>query len=106
MKTTVFIRIAVLIITAYFFFSGLFYLQQILVPMLFAAFLAMLVLPLCKFLEKKLSRGLAIGICLIIIMGVVSGMFALLYAQIVVLAEDFPLFRDKAMQKFDALQLY
>jgi AI-2 transport protein TqsA len=107
MLNSPFFKISLFIITLYFLFSGLYYVQELLIPILFAGLIAMLVLPLCRFLErKKLSRSLSIVICLLIIFIVISGIVLLTYSQLAVLAEDFPLFKEKSIEKFASIQVF
>lgn len=102
-----FIKISLFIITIYFLISGLYYSQELLIPILFAGLIAMLVLPLCRFFErKKLSRSVSIVICLFVIFVVITGIVFLTYTQLAVLARDFPLFKTKAIEKFANLQVF
>ncbi len=105
MKQSKFLNFAIAIIAAYFFIQGLYYLERFLVPVLYAGLLSMLFLPLCKFLErKKFPRGLAILICLLVIIVSISGVMTLFYLQISALGDDLPLFKEKALEKFQALE--
>jgi predicted PurR-regulated permease PerM len=102
-----YVKIALLIITLYFLFSGLYYSQGIIIPILFAALLSMLVLPLCNWLEKrKVNRGLAILICVLMLMVVIAGIMVLFSAQIIDFMQDFPLIKEKALEKYHDLQIF
>lgn len=74
------------------FFFGLFaaavFAKPFLVPFTMAALLAMLFLPWCQRMERRMPRALAIIICLLMIMVVVSGVVALLSWQLSDLAAD------------------
>jgi len=101
MKQNQFLAIAIGIITAYFLIQGLYSLEEFLVPILYAALLSMLFLPLCSFLErKKFPRVLAILICLLIIIISISVVLILFYSQVAAFADDIPLFKQKAWEKF------
>ncbi|MBO9702425.1 MAG: AI-2E family transporter [Sporocytophaga sp.] len=94
-------RFSILVITTYFFFSGLYYIQGIISPILFAGILAMLVLPVCnKLEEKKLSRGISIVICLLLIILVVSSIIYLFTSQLIELSDDFPYIKKRALEKY------
>ncbi len=83
---------------------GLYYAGSLIVPLSFAALLAMLMLPVCRFLEKhKFPRALAIVICLLIIITVIAGFIFLFSSQIMGFAEDLPILKQKAIEKFDLL---
>ncbi len=100
------IETCLVISAAFFLFTGLFYLRDFIVPILYGLVLAMLFVPLCRRLEKRgIHRGIAIGLCLLLFIVVVSAVGILLYFQLVDLSKDFPLFRDKAWRKFKELQL-
>ena len=83
-------KISLFIVTAYFLFSGLYYIQGILIPILFAGLLAMLVLPLCTWLEKRgVNRGVAILLCVLLLIVVIGGLITLFTTQIAALTRDF-----------------
>jgi AI-2 transport protein TqsA len=92
------------IIGLFFLTVSLYFLRDLLVPILFAGFFSMLMLPLCKRLEKKIPRGFAIMICLFIIIGIISGLFILFYSQIAILTSDLPLFKAKAAEIIRQIQ--
>lgn len=107
MKENRFFNLAVGIIAFYFFVQGLYYLEKFLVPVLYAALLSMLFLPLCNFLEKKkFPRGVAMLICLLVIIICVSSILLLFYFQVATLSDDLPLFEQKALEKFNALESF
>src|SRR3712207_1864302 len=98
-------KLSLFIITAYFLFSGLYYVQGILIPILFAGLLAMLVLPLCTWLEKRgVNRGVAILLCVLLLIIVIGGLITLFTTQIAALNRDFPLIKQKAIEQYHALQ--
>lgn len=106
MKDSPFFKISLVIITTYFFFSGLVYIKELIVPIIFAGFLSMLILPLCKKLERKMNNGLAIGICVLLIITVISLLFFLIYTQLASLSKDYPLMKAKAIEKLLDLQIF
>lgn len=69
-------------------FTGLFYAKSFLVPLTFAALLAMLLLPVALRLEARMSRALAIGVCIIGLLTIVAGIIALVSWQVADLASD------------------
>jgi predicted PurR-regulated permease PerM len=103
---SVYFKLSILIITLFFLFSGLYHLQGILIPIIFGALLAMLVLPLCRKLEQHLSPGMSIFLCLLLIITVIITLIFIFYAQIVSLLDDFPVIKEKALGKFSALQAF
>ncbi|MBC8173511.1 MAG: AI-2E family transporter [Chitinophagales bacterium] len=70
-------------------FGGLYFARTFLVPLVLAALLALLFLPLCIRLEKrKIPKGLAAGICILIFIACCTGVTLLLWWQIGNVAED------------------
>jgi len=70
-------------------FCGLFFASPFLIPIAFAAILAMLFLPLCRRMESKgLNRAIAAIVCLLILLSFFAGIVALLAWQISDLSSD------------------
>lgn len=70
-------------------FAGLYIAKPFLVPLALAGIIAMLFLPLNRWMEKKgMSRGLSIVLCILILVSVAIGILALLAWQIAGFTED------------------
>lgn len=80
--------------------------QEIIVPVLFAAILAILLNPVVNFLvTKKINRIIAIVLSLIVTMLLVFGLLYFLGSQMALLSDSFPLFKQKFVAFFhDATQ--
>lgn len=100
------IMVACLVLVAIFLFvASLYYLSWFLVPVVYGMVLAMLFLPLSRFLERKrFPRPLAIVACLLIIILALGSVGWLVYTQVVAMARDINMFETKAVQKFDELK--
>ncbi len=73
----------------FLFFGGLYFGRDFLVPIIFAALLAMLLTPICMWLERRgLYRGLATTACVLLLIGVVIGIVALLSWQLAGISGD------------------
>lgn len=80
-------------------------LQDFLVPMTFALLLAILLLPLCNKLEKfKFPRPLAITLCLMLAVSVISLLFYLIVLQISTFDEIIPALKERSYTWFDSFQ--
>lgn len=80
-------------------------LDDILLPLLFAALLSVLLLPLVAKLESwKWPRLLAIITALLLVIVAISGLFYLFGSQIVGLRGELPLLQEKAVLYFDQIQ--
>ena len=80
-------------------------LDSVLLPILFAALLAVLLLPLVTRLERwKLSRIWAIIVALLLMIGILVGLFYLFGSQIFSLREELPKLQAKSVQYFDQIQ--
>ncbi|MES2111775.1 MAG: AI-2E family transporter [Bacteroidota bacterium] len=77
-------------------------LADILVPLAFAAFLAILLNPLCNWLQRhKFGRGLSIATAMFIALCAVTGLFYFLSVQIIQFGDAFPMLE----KKFSAITL-
>ncbi len=66
-------------------------LQSFLIPFFYGLLIALIVYPICKYLEKKkFSRGLAITIALLIVISVFAVVLAVLILQIHILGKQLP----------------
>lgn len=80
-------------------------LQDFLVPMTFAVLLSILLLPLCTKLEKfKIPRPIAITLCLLLTVSVVSLLFYLIVLQISTFDEIIPALKERSITWFDSIQ--
>lgn len=86
----------------FLFIAGLVYARPFLVPLTFAVIVAMLFLPLCSWLESKgFPRVIAILMCIIILLGSISGVIWLLYWQISGLAENAGKIQENLMNRLE-----
>ncbi len=70
--------------------------RTFLVPLVFAALLAMLMAPLCRKLDKKMSRGWSTLICVFLLFTGLLVMFGVLAGQVAAFSNDLPEFKKKA----------
>lgn len=86
---------------------ALYYGREVIIPFSLAALLAMLFLPLSRKLESKgISRGFAALICLLVFLGVLTGLFALLSWQIADLSKDLTGIQEKITGYINQLRQY
>jgi predicted PurR-regulated permease PerM len=98
-------RLTLIFLFGFLFFQTLYYAQSILIPLGFAVLLSLLVLPLCNILEKwHFPRGLAVFLCLFIVVVTISGLVFLFSTQVINLAKDFPTYMDQLQIKIDEAQ--
>lgn len=80
-------------------FAGLHFAKEFLMPLAIAGVLATLFLPFNKWMEsKKVPKGLATLICLIILLLVITGIVVVLGWQIAELANDFQLIKQRVVE--------
>jgi predicted PurR-regulated permease PerM len=78
-------------------FIVLYYGKVILIPLVFAAMLAMLMAPVCRRLDGwGVHRGASSFICIFILMVVLSGVLVVVIAEIYSFADEFPMIEKKA----------
>lgn len=88
-------------------FAGLHYAKDFLVPLSIGAVIATLFLPFCKWMEtKKIPRGFAALICLLVLLVTIGGIGTLLGWQIAQLTSDFTLLQQKIIEKINIAQQY
>ncbi len=80
--------------------------QQILVPMILGLLIAILLMPFCRFMEKKLRfpRGLSSILASFLALAVISGVIYILSIQIAKLSNDWPQFQKQFVVLIDNLQ--
>lgn len=87
--------------------AGLYFAQSFLIPLTIGAVLAMLFLPFCRWMEsKKIHRGFAAFICLLILLLVITGIAALLGWQISGLTTDFALVKQIVIKTIGKIQYF
>lgn len=98
---------ALVVVSLCLFFWGLVQAQGFLVPLSVAALLAMVMLPVCRWFErKKISRGWASLFSVLIIMSFFVLLLFVLGSQINSLAEDWPKIKERMQPKIEQLQQY
>lgn len=87
--------------------AGLYYAKAFLIPLSIGAVLATLFLPFSKWIEeKKISRGLAVTLCLITFLLAIGGIGTLLGWQVSELMGDFTLLKQKIIEKINTIQQF
>lgn len=88
-------------------FAGLHYAKEILMPLTIGGVLATLFFPFCKWMEgKKVPKGIAVLICVLILLIIFAGISALLGWQISTLANDLPVIKQKSRAIIESIQEY
>jgi predicted PurR-regulated permease PerM len=91
----------------FLFIAGLYFAREFLTPLAVGAVVATLFLPLCRWMEqKKIPRGLAVVICLLILLLAISGIGILLSQQISTLSNDFSILRERSIELIHYIQEY
>ena len=87
--------------------AGLYFAKGFLIPLCIAGILATLFLPFCKWMEKKkVNKVVAVIICLLVLLIIISGVGALLIWQINELTKEFSLLSEKIVESFNSMQRY
>jgi predicted PurR-regulated permease PerM len=86
-------------------FAGMHYAKDFLMPLFLGAVLATLFLPFCKWMEiKKVPKGIAALICLLILILIIVGIGSLLGWQISELTNDITLIKVKVIETNKRIQ--
>jgi predicted PurR-regulated permease PerM len=94
------------LILLFLIFAGLYYAKEFLIPLSIGGILATLFLPFSKWLELKIPKGLAVFICLLTLLLVMSSLFALIGWKISELVNDIALIKQKVLDTFNYAQAY
>ena len=74
--------------------------QRIILPILFAAIVAILLNPIVNFLTaKKINKIIAISFAVVFAIAVVIGVFYIISSQLSMFSETYPLLKEKFNQK-------
>ncbi len=85
----------------------LYYGQPFLIPLFFGMLLAMLMAPVCRFLDNKgFRRALSCTCCIIILIIAIGGLIAIVVAQINEFSADMEMIRAKATALWQDIQRY
>ena len=82
--------------------------QAIIVPLILGTLLALLLVPVCNFLENKLKfhRTLAALVALLLFSTLVTGVFTLIGSQMTMLKDDWPAFEKQILGGVESLQAW
>jgi predicted PurR-regulated permease PerM len=98
-------RANALLLLGILIFYTLYHAKTFLIPLFFAILLAMLMVPVSRWLENwGISRIGATFICMLIFLLFIAGIFGIIAAQAASLAEDIPLIQRKMQQLIDGWQ--
>jgi len=85
----------------------LYYGRELLLPIVYAAFFAMLMAPLCRWLEKKkINRIVAVIICVFIVLIALLGIFTVIVAEATSFTDDLPLIQKKLYEYISNLEAF
>lgn len=86
-------------------FAGLYYAREFLVPIALAGLLAMLFLPLSRWLESKgMDRAVAAIICVLLLVSAITGLIWLITWQVTDLAKDVDNMEQRVQQMINQLR--
>jgi predicted PurR-regulated permease PerM len=100
-------RIVQILLFFFLLFGGLYIAKGFLVPVTFGLLLAMLMMPLCRRMERRgLHRALAAFICILLLIAFVSGVAAILSWQLSGIAQDFSNIEGQVLKFLDDAETY
>lgn len=105
MKKDPLFRFVLILFAGFLFFGALYFAKNLLVPMSFAALLAMLMLPICKKLESwRFPRWVAILSCLLIVILIIAGLVFVFTSQVISFADDLPKYKNAINSKIENIE--
>ncbi|MDZ7935086.1 MAG: AI-2E family transporter [Emticicia sp.] len=100
-------RLAHVLVSLVIIIYGMYILKDLFVPLTFAVVFALLLLPVCQFLERfRFPRWLAITVAIFLMIGALILLFYLVYIQIMDFEEILPQLTEKAEKYYAELQTY
>lgn len=79
--------------------------KTLLIPLMFGLLIAIIMFPVCKWLEKKgLKRALAVSVCLLIVTLIFAFLTALLVWQLIIFSKDAPAILAKLNESLNHFQ--
>src|SRR5215204_6507565 len=93
-----------IVLLVFFSFVLLYYGKSFLVPFLIASLLAMLVLPLCIRMERKMNKALAVSISLLLLLSAISIIIYIFSWQISDISDKAPAIQKNITQKITQLR--
>lgn len=94
------------IVGSYFLFIGLSAAQHFLAPLLTAIILALVILPVCNWMESKMKRPVASLINTILLLSISIGFMALVSLQLKSVAEKWPEIKETMEPKIEQLKTF
>jgi len=87
--------------------AGLYYAKVFLMPLCIGGIIATLFLPFCNWLQKKkISKGLAVCLCILSLLSIIAAIFSLIGLQIGALTNDAALIKQKVIETGSYIQQY
>jgi predicted PurR-regulated permease PerM len=99
-------RLTLFLVCGFLIFVTLYFAKNILVPLVFAMLLSMLMLPVCKRIERKCPRWLAVLCCVFIFVIILSSLATVFSLQIINLADDLPKYKSNIHSKIQNFQAF
>ena len=100
-------RLAYILISLVIVIYGMYMLSDLLIPLTFAVIFALLLMPICQFLERhQVPRWLAITIVILLTVGILTLFFYLVYIQVMNLEEVLPQLTEKAEIWYRKIQIF
>ncbi len=100
-------RYTLLLLFLFLLFAGLYFARAFFVPFTLAALLAMLMLPVSRRFEKwGVPRGVAVALCILMLLIILFGLITLFTSQVVSLGNDAPQLRAQLLDKYERVQVF
>jgi len=101
-----FMKATVILFGLILFCYTLYVLSPVMVPFAFAGLLAILLNPVCNRFQKKMPRGIAIVLAIVIALSITIGLVYLLSRQMLTFSEALPALKAKSAMMGNGLQLW
>ena len=96
-----------ILLTLFLLVAALYFLRPLLVPLCFAILFSLLFMPFCRWLERKnIPRPIAILVCIIVFLALITGVVGIIAWQVTDLAADLGNIQDKLAGFLDDIKNY
>lgn len=107
LQTSALHRAVLFLLLVFLVVAGLYFAKPFLVPLCFGALLAMLFLPLSRWLERKhIPKGLAILICILVLLSIITLVVLLISWQVTDLTGEVSNIQNKLQQMLNDVEQY
>lgn len=107
MKQSALVRFNLIILAFFLVFAGMYFARTFLIPVALSLLFAMLLTPICRWLERKgVTKGLAAALCAMMLLIVLGGILTFVALQIRDFSNEAPELKEKASSHYQKIKVF